>query len=693
MDMVPSPDHTDTSQTSANIIMKDQESFDDPAVMQGVDDYHDLQSSIHEDSINQDAANPGYSQQALPCLKGTMTYVGGVVYCKGKWGMSAAAHDTPGQTSDFEFKLMKADENGSYFPVSGLYQGWFNVKQPPPAKGSVKVDDKEMKITYTLGENGSHTINGEGHNRYGQFRLFGTLTQDGKVVMYREYFVLNPLPVQPLPTPKKVKVEKKKEAPTGVSSSAKKDDAASREGGRVRRQSSLLKEFADPLQRTKSQDSLEKLQPVNMKPIEPISRASLTRSSSDRAPRLTSAMKRCLDLLKELTKHPQAIWFLEPVDPIALNIPDYPRIIKNPMDFSTIRYNIENGIYENMHGFAEHMRLVFKNAMTFNQLPDNPVHIAAKDLSNRFEDKFRWLLRQVDPETDFAEAPKPLQRSSSSGPATTNVKKRNSKEPSLKAFRANGPRPQAMSFLPPAAMDGSTQTILELQRMMQSMQDEIKQLRATVKEKEVMQKVMETKEAAMNPLTYEEKKTLITQIHNLPPHKMDQQFIDQDNSENKKKRPYSSTPNLSRSASTGKAEGAKKSKKARTSTSSSAAAATAAPLQGEQLLNADAAELLFEPDENDPIFNDSYDVAPHVGMSTSASNLAQGYAMDGFDDSRSSEVAQVHVSNVDAWMSSGSSAVANGKPLQEEEDGEDSNLWSAAADEIRAKRSDVDTYG
>ena len=45
----------------------------------------------------------------------------------------------------------------------------------------------------------------------------------------------------------------------------------------------------------------------------------------------------CEEILDTLTKNKDAIYFLEPVDPIALGIPNYPEIIKHPMDFSTIR--------------------------------------------------------------------------------------------------------------------------------------------------------------------------------------------------------------------------------------------------------------------------------------------------------------------------------------------------------------------
>ena len=45
-------------------------------------------------------------------------------------------------------------------------------------------------------------------------------------------------------------------------------------------------------------------------------------------------------IIDRLCLLPEAIWFLEPVDHVKLNIPDYPIIIKRPMDLGRIRHKI-----------------------------------------------------------------------------------------------------------------------------------------------------------------------------------------------------------------------------------------------------------------------------------------------------------------------------------------------------------------
>ena len=66
--------------------------------------------------------------------------------------------------------------------------------------------------------------------------------------------------------------------------------------------------------------------------------------------------------------------FLRPVDPVALNIPDYFDIIKQPMDLGTIQKNIENHILTSKEEFAAAVQLVFSNAVLYNK-PQDDVYV------------------------------------------------------------------------------------------------------------------------------------------------------------------------------------------------------------------------------------------------------------------------------------------------------------------------------
>lgn len=59
--------------------------------------------------------------------------------------------------------------------------------------------------------------------------------------------------------------------------------------------------------------------------------------------------------------------FRQPVDPVALNILDYPSIIKHPMDISTMQSKLVNGDYKNPLEFCDDAWLMFNNAWLYNK--------------------------------------------------------------------------------------------------------------------------------------------------------------------------------------------------------------------------------------------------------------------------------------------------------------------------------------
>ncbi|XP_058643198.1 bromodomain adjacent to zinc finger domain protein 2B isoform X2 [Onychostoma macrolepis] len=73
----------------------------------------------------------------------------------------------------------------------------------------------------------------------------------------------------------------------------------------------------------------------------------------------------CRILLAELESHQDAGPFLTPVNPKS--VPGYRKIIKKPMDFSTIRDKLTNSQYLNLETFIIDVNLVFDNCEKFNE--------------------------------------------------------------------------------------------------------------------------------------------------------------------------------------------------------------------------------------------------------------------------------------------------------------------------------------
>ena len=103
----------------------------------------------------------------------------------------------------------------------------------------------------------------------------------------------------------------------------------------------------------------------------------------------------CDGVLKYLLRHKHAAWFADPVDPVSMGIPHYAEVIKTPMDFGTIKGKYKGGRYASAEAFASDVRLVFRNATTFNKGADEPVHVAAVQLGAKFEERFETAMEDA----------------------------------------------------------------------------------------------------------------------------------------------------------------------------------------------------------------------------------------------------------------------------------------------------------
>ncbi|XP_024046885.1 transcription factor GTE1 isoform X3 [Citrus clementina] len=98
-----------------------------------------------------------------------------------------------------------------------------------------------------------------------------------------------------------------------------------------------------------------------------------------------------------ITQHKWAWPFMHPVDVEGLGLHDYYEVIEKPMDFSTIKNKMDgkDGTgYRNVREIYADVRLVFKNAMKYNDERDD-VHVMAKSLLEKFEEKWLQLLPKV----------------------------------------------------------------------------------------------------------------------------------------------------------------------------------------------------------------------------------------------------------------------------------------------------------
>jgi len=98
-------------------------------------------------------------------------------------------------------------------------------------------------------------------------------------------------------------------------------------------------------------------------------------------------MQECDAIVKFLLQQATAEPFAAPVDWEFYGLTDYPEIIKKPMDLGTIQTRIDQGKYPNADKFAADVRLVWRNAMTYNR-PDSEIYRNAEKLAKLFERKY-----------------------------------------------------------------------------------------------------------------------------------------------------------------------------------------------------------------------------------------------------------------------------------------------------------------
>ena len=105
------------------------------------------------------------------------------------------------------------------------------------------------------------------------------------------------------------------------------------------------------------------------------------------------------DLLKGLQAHSHGWVFNSPVDPVELGLPDYFEVIEKPMDLSTVRRQLDNGVYRTLNEVERDVNLTFDNAMLYNP-EGSVVWNMAHELKDKSTKDFEILIEQLHAEEE-----------------------------------------------------------------------------------------------------------------------------------------------------------------------------------------------------------------------------------------------------------------------------------------------------
>ena len=105
---------------------------------------------------------------------------------------------------------------------------------------------------------------------------------------------------------------------------------------------------------------------------------------------MSELVKKCAKVLAQVQKHEFAGPFLKPVDHVALNIPDYPIIVKEPMDLSRVHKKLHSGMYSNPMQFASDIRRIWTNAILYNPKA-SPIYEMTVVMADFFDTLFKLV--------------------------------------------------------------------------------------------------------------------------------------------------------------------------------------------------------------------------------------------------------------------------------------------------------------
>lgn len=292
------------------------------------------------------------------------------------------------------------------FPVdSARYKGSFKMKRGT-GKSSQNILDTQIVLKYQQSGKDSYNVHGKGVNSLGSFSLIGTLllhTQfSGHVELYRIYDTLSTT----LSTPEK---ESPPSTPPATSlptivppSTTSHSTAAVKQGKRLTSGKKPLptrKNIINEILPQETEDS--SIIPIAAQPAQ-IRRESSRQTKlpsrledDDPKAKIARVMEKCSAILKVIRDKDISAgsFFSEPVDPVAHGIPTYHNVISNPMDLGTIKDKMDSNTIESPEEFAKLVRLVFQNAVKFNDDITHIVNSTARNLLSIFNQKFRDIER------------------------------------------------------------------------------------------------------------------------------------------------------------------------------------------------------------------------------------------------------------------------------------------------------------
>ncbi|XP_049270057.1 bromodomain-containing protein 3 isoform X8 [Rhipicephalus sanguineus] len=176
---------------------------------------------------------------------------------------------------------------------------------------------------------------------------------------------------------------------------------------------------------------------------------------ASRRQRTTNQLQHLLKVvMKALWKHQFAWPFQQPVDTVKLNLPDYHRIIRHPMDLGTIKKRLEHCYYSSAQECIEDFKTMFTNCYVYNK-PGEDVVLMAQALEKLFLTKITEMPKE---ETDLPLPPPRAGQGKGKKGKTGGAKASTSRAKGPSPAVQNAASPATNSHSPAESVPGSTNT-------------------------------------------------------------------------------------------------------------------------------------------------------------------------------------------------------------------------------------------
>jgi bromodomain-containing factor 1 len=223
------------------------------------------------------------------------------------------------------------------------------------------------------------------------------VTKAAKTVGDSIFAKISSIPPEPVAVPKAAKIKGRKSTPTAETSTRATTARRPPRAAATNAAAPPAQTFAlDPTTSTPliRRDSKQDLGGRPKREIHPPKNKDLVYSVRPKSKKYATELKFCEDVLVEIKKSKYYHFtsaFLTPVDPVALNIPNYFTVIKAPMDISTVSKKLSAGDYTRAKEFENDMRQIGWNCNKFNPV-GNPV----REMGRQYDELFNSLWAKKD---------------------------------------------------------------------------------------------------------------------------------------------------------------------------------------------------------------------------------------------------------------------------------------------------------